>query len=64
MTFEYQCNECNKKKKLRTATLVVLDGKVITKEAKCECGKYMQEVDKGFEGFPTVIRNEPKHLRK
>lgn len=62
--FEYQCNGCNKKKKLRNATLVVLDGKVVTKEAKCKCGEYMQEVGKGFEGFPTVIRNEPKHLRK
>ena len=41
------------------ATLKVVNGKVRTKEAKCECGEYMQEVAKDFNGFPSIIRTEP-----
>jgi|TARA_R110002012_G_scaffold259158_2_gene440448 hypothetical protein len=58
--FKYQCKECGIEKELRNATLVVVDGQVKTKEAKCKCGKYMQEIKKDFTGFPTIIRNEPK----
>ena len=31
---------------------------VKTKEAKCKCGKYMNEIKKEFQGWPNIIRNE------
>ena len=52
--------ECSKEiKELQKATIKVIDGKVRTVEALCGCGKYMQEVDKEFNGFPNLIRTEP-----
>ncbi len=56
---EYVCNECGNTKKLTKATLEVIDGKVRTREAQCECGAYMQEVAKKFGGFPNIKRTEP-----
>jgi len=56
---EYVCNECENTKKLTKATLEVIDGKVRTREAQCECGAYMQEVAKKFGGFPNIKRTEP-----
>jgi len=58
--FKYHCKPCNITKDLRNATLVVIEGKVRTKEAKCKCGEYMNEIKKDFDGWPTIIRNEPK----
>ena len=60
--FKYIC-KCGENKELRKATLEVKDGEVHTKEAKCICGKYMQEVEKEFDGFPSLIRTE-ETLRK
>jgi hypothetical protein len=57
---KYECKDCNKQKDLRNSTLILVEGKVRTKEAKCECGEYMEEVKGKFTGFPTIIRNEPK----
>ena len=57
------CNSCGEKKELTRATLKVIDGKVRTVEAVCGCGKYMQEFEKDFNGFPNLIRTEPT-LRK
>ena len=54
----YQCNKCESQKKLSKATLEIVDGKIRTKEAKCKCGNYMQEVEKDFDGFPCLIRTE------
>ena len=52
--------ECNDEiKELQKATIKVIDGKVRTVEAVCSCGKYMQELDKEFNGFPNLIRTEP-----
>ena len=67
---KYQCNKCGEKKDLMKATLKVIEGKVCTKEAKCKCGEYMQEVEKNWEKMATyyamivpkgkgVIRNLP-----
>ncbi len=53
------CNSCGEKKELTRATLKVIDGKVRTVEAVCGCGKYMQEFEKDFNGFPNLIRTEP-----
>lgn len=71
----YTCNKCGAKKNLMKATIAVIEGKVRTKQAKCECGEWMQEEEKDFGGFPNLIRTEPslskngvrnyqKHLRK
>jgi hypothetical protein len=39
--------------------MVIIKGKPQIKEALCDkCGKYMQ-LDKPFDGFATIIRNEP-----
>jgi hypothetical protein len=52
--------KCNKEiKELQKATIKVIDGKVRTIEAVCSCGKYMQEFEKDFNGFPNLIRTEP-----
>ena len=56
---KFQCNNCGKTKDLMKATIKVIDGKVRTVEALCDCGEYMQEVAKEFNGFPSLIRTEP-----
>tara|TARA_R100001463_G_scaffold48217_2_gene97273 strand:- start:281 stop:472 length:192 start_codon:yes stop_codon:yes gene_type:complete len=60
---KYQCKDCGKTKELLKATLEIAEGKIRTREAECECGKYMTEVSKKFDGFPNLIRTEPT-LRK
>ena len=61
----YQCNKCHAEKKLMKATLEICDdGKIKTREAECECGEYMQEVKKDFDGFPCLIRTEPTLTKK
>jgi len=54
---KYIC-QCGKSLELQKATLEVKDGKVRTREAECACGKHMQEVEKDFDGFPQIKRNE------
>jgi hypothetical protein len=61
--FNYKC-KCGKSKELQKATLIIIDSKVRTKEAKCSCGKYMREVSKDFSGFPNIIRTEPTLNKK
>tara|TARA_R100001530_G_C4310509_1_gene152901 strand:- start:1018 stop:1287 length:270 start_codon:yes stop_codon:yes gene_type:complete len=72
---KYQCNSCGEIKDLTRATIKVIDGKLRTEQAQCECGEWMQEVEKDFEGFPSIIRTDPslskngvknyqRHLRK
>ena len=60
--FKYIC-KCGESKELQKATLEIKDSKVRTKEAKCSCGKYMEELEKDFDGFPSLIRTE-ETLRK
>ena len=55
----YICNACGNTRQLAKATLEVIDGKVRTREAQCECGEYMQEESKEFGGFPNIRRTEP-----
>ena len=61
---KYICNKCGETKDLMRATLEVVDGKVRTKEALCDCGEYMQEIEKDFDGFPCLIRTEPTLSKK
>jgi len=59
---EYIC-KCGKTRDLQKATLEIKDGEIRTKEAVCLCGKYMEEVEKEFDGFPHIKRNE-EHMKK
>jgi len=61
---KYICNKCSETKDLMKATLEVIKGKVRTKEAKCKCGEYMQEAEKDFDGFPSLIRTEESLSKK
>jgi hypothetical protein len=61
---KYICNNCGETKDLMRATLEVVDEKIRTKQAKCECGEYMQEIEKDFDGFPCLIRTEPTLSKK
>ena len=47
------------------ATIKVIDGKVRTQEAYCEkCNEWLQEVEKDFDGFPSLIRTEETLSKK
>jgi hypothetical protein len=62
---KYICNTCNETIELQKATIKVIDGKVRTQEAYCEkCNEWMQEIEKDFDGFPSLIRTEPSLTRK
>ena len=52
----YSC-ECGKTMEIGKATIVLRDGKWVTKEALCECGKYMDS--KPTDGMPSLKRTEP-----
>ncbi len=52
----YSC-ECGKTMEIGKATIVYRDGKWVTKEALCECGKYMDS--EPTEGMPSLKRTEP-----
>ena len=56
---KFECNNCGITKELMKATIKIIDGKVRTVEALCDCGEYMQEIEKDFNGFPNLIRTEP-----
>ena len=52
----YSC-ECGNTMEIGKATIVYRDGKWVTKEAFCECGKYMDS--EPTEGMPSLKRTEP-----
>ena len=52
----YSC-ECGNTMEIGKATIVLRDKKWVTKEAQCECGKYMDS--KPTEGMPNLKRTEP-----
>jgi len=52
----YTC-ECGNTMEIGKATIVYRDGKWVTKEALCECGKYMDS--KPTDGMPNLKRTEP-----
>ena len=58
----YRC-ACNKQEKeIGRATIVLRDGKWVTKEALCECGKYMDSEPE--DGFPQLKRTEASLSKK
>ena len=54
---KYYCNCGKQEKEISKATIIYVDGKWVTKEALCDCGKYMES--KPTEGIPNLIRTEP-----
>ena len=57
---KYICNTCSETKELQKAIIKVIDGKVRTLEAYFKkCKDWMQEIEKDFDGFPSLIRTEP-----
>ena len=52
----YSC-ECGNTMEIGKATIVLRDKKWVTKEALCECGKYMDS--EPTEGMPSLKRTEP-----
>ena len=52
----YSC-ECGNTMEIGKATIVYRDGKWVTKEAKCSCGKWMDS--EPTEGMPSLKRTEP-----
>jgi len=57
----YTC-ECGNTMEIGKATIVLRDGKWVTKEALCECGKYMDS--KPTEGMPSLKRTEASLSKK
>jgi len=63
--FVFKCISCDKTKELSKSIIEIYDGKVRTKNAQCDCGNEMQEIEKkGFHGFPHLIRTEPTLKKK
>ena len=63
--FKFICKSCKKTKELSKSIIQITDdGKVRTKDSECECGDYMVEQEKSFEGFPNLIRTEPTLTKK
>ena len=64
---KYICNICKKTKEITKMTLTVIynldfpNGRTVTKEARCECGEYMEEEDKSFKGFPMAGITPEQH---
>jgi len=52
----YTC-ECGNTMEIGKSTIVLIDAKWVTKEALCECGKYMDS--EPTEGLPNLKRTEP-----
>ena len=52
----YTC-ECGNTREIAIATIVYREGAWVTKQAECECGKYMDS--EPTEGIPTLQRTEP-----
>jgi len=57
---KFICNKCNDTLELAKATIKNIDGKWRTEQAYCKkCNEWMQELEKDFNGFPSLIRTEP-----
>ena len=58
----YKCDCGKQEKEIGKATIVLRDGKWVTKEAECCCGKYMTAEPE--EGFPQLKRTEASLSKK
>lgn len=53
----YSCICGEETREIARATIMVVDGKIVVKEALCSCGKYMDS--EPTEGMPNLIRTDP-----
>jgi len=53
----YKCEYGKESKEISKATIIYNEGKWVTKEALCGCGKYMDSKPK--DGMPSLKRTEP-----
>tara|TARA_R110002167_G_scaffold167906_1_gene365506 strand:+ start:51 stop:239 length:189 start_codon:yes stop_codon:yes gene_type:complete len=60
---KYRCEKCYKKKEIKKETFIFENGKLIAKEAKCECGSQMKCLEK-YEGFGTSFQAPNDKYRK
>jgi len=52
---KFFCEKCNNTVEMNKTTMIVKDGgKIIHKEAICDCGNQMEEISK-FQGFGKAI---------
>jgi hypothetical protein len=58
----YKCDCGEMQKEISKATIVMRDGKWVTKEAECKCGKYMKA--EPVDGMPQLIRTEDSLSKK
>ena len=58
----YICECCKESKEIPKATIVLRDGKWVTKEAECSCGKFMDSTP--TKGMPNLKRTEPSLSNK
>ena len=57
---KFICNKCNDTLELTKAIIKNIEGKWRTEDAYCKkCDEWMQELEKDFNGFPSLIRTEP-----
>ena len=62
---KYICNKCKETMDISKMTVVVVNNKVVTKEALCSCGEYMEEEDQSFQGFPMAgVTPEAQRVRE
>jgi len=52
---KYKCENCGNEKDLKKQTIIFVNGKTETKEAKCSCGNYMKDKT-NYKGFGTSFQ--------
>lgn len=56
---EYKCKGCGETKTLYKRSMVMRDGKLVTKQAECKCGLFMEQIiTEDYKGMPDIQRNE------
>mgnify|MGYP003135075751 CR=1 FL=1 len=62
---KYTCKKCQKQKEITKGTITYYNDeeRVICLQAIC-CENYMYEIEEEFNGFPTIISNEPGKWKK
>ena len=53
---KFRCKKCKIEKIILKQTLVFIDGEIRSKQSKCECGNYMEDLTK-HKGFGTSFQS-------
>ena len=54
---KFRCDNCKCEKEIKKQTILILKKKIVVKESKCKCGKYMKDKTK-YKGFGTSFKSE------